>query len=63
MGRADGVAVASLAIDFLATVFVDRAGHPSSYHRVFSRRRWSAWRLARSLAEFILRFWVEGVVY
>src|SRR3954447_6207824 len=22
-------------------------GHPSSYHRVFSKRRWSSWRLAR----------------
>lgn len=25
-------------------------GHPSSYHRFFSQRRWSAWRLARGLA-------------
>jgi DDE superfamily endonuclease len=29
-------------------------GHPSSYHRVFSKRRWSALRLARLLAKFIL---------
>ena len=25
-------------------------GHPSSYHRVFSQRRWPSWRLARGLA-------------
>jgi len=30
-------------------------GHPSSYHRVFSRRRWSVWPLARGLADLILR--------
>jgi hypothetical protein len=28
-------------------------GHPSSYHRVFSKRRWSAWRLARGLAGWV----------
>ena len=33
-------------------------GHPSSYHRVFSRRRWSLWPLARGLADLILRHWV-----
>jgi hypothetical protein len=32
-------------------------GHPSSYHRVFSRRRWSSWRLARALAGTILGRW------
>jgi hypothetical protein len=38
-------------------------GHPSSYHRVFSRRRWSVWPLARGLADLILRHWVpEGSV-
>jgi hypothetical protein len=30
-------------------------GHPSSYHRVFSRRRWSPWALAGGLAGVILR--------
>ena len=30
-------------------------GHPSSYHRVFSRRRWSLWPLAHSLTDLILR--------
>lgn len=33
-------------------------GHPSSYHRVFSRRRWSLWALGHALTEFILRRWV-----
>ena len=38
-------------------------GHPSSYHRVFSRRRWSLWPLARGLADLILRHWVpQGTV-
>jgi hypothetical protein len=34
-------------------------GHPSSYHRVFSRRRWSLWALGHSLTELILRCWVS----
>jgi hypothetical protein len=29
-------------------------GDPSSYRRVFSRRRWSSWRLARLLAGWVL---------
>jgi DDE superfamily endonuclease len=29
-------------------------GHMSSYHRVFSQRRWSAWVLARTLITFLL---------
>lgn len=33
-------------------------GHPSSYHRVFSLRRWSPWRLARALATWILKRWL-----
>lgn len=38
-------------------------GHPSSYHRVFSRRRWSLWPLGKALAGFILDRWVlEGPV-
>jgi hypothetical protein len=38
-------------------------GHPTSYHRVFSHRRWSRWRLARTLAAWILRVWLpEGQV-
>jgi DDE superfamily endonuclease/Archaeal putative transposase ISC1217 len=39
-------------------------GDPSSYHRVFSKRRWSSLRLARLLARFILDHFVpDGPVY
>jgi hypothetical protein len=38
----------------LRTVRCLAPGHPSSYHRVFSRRRWSPWVLARALAGMIL---------
>jgi DDE superfamily endonuclease len=39
-------------------------GHPSSYHRVLSRRRWSALHRARILARLILDRWVpDGPVY
>ena len=39
-------------------------GDPSSYHRVFSKRRWSALRLARLLAKFILDHCVgDGPVF
>jgi hypothetical protein len=34
--------------NLLRTVQVQALGHASSYHRVFSRRRWSAWALARA---------------
>jgi hypothetical protein len=34
------------------------SGHACSYHRVFSRRRWSSWRVAYGLATFILRRWL-----
>jgi hypothetical protein len=38
-------------------------GHPSSYHRVFSKRRWSSLHLARLLAKFILdHFVADGSV-
>jgi hypothetical protein len=33
-------------------------GHPSSYHRVFSHRRWTLWGLGHALASFILTHWV-----
>lgn len=47
----------------LRTVESLAPGHPSSYHRVFSRRRWFHWRLAHGLAGFILRHFVpEGPV-
>src|SRR4051794_27382098 len=39
-------------------------GVPSSYHRVFSKRRWSALLLARLLAKFILDHYVpDGPVF
>ncbi len=38
-------------------------GHPSSYHRVFSKRRWRSWRLARALAGYLIRRWhPQGVI-
>jgi hypothetical protein len=38
-------------------------GHPSSYHRVFSRDRWSSWALARRFAEAVLaRFAPDGPI-
>jgi hypothetical protein len=38
----------------LRTVREKAPGHMSSYHRVFSQRRWSAWALARPLITFLL---------
>jgi DDE superfamily endonuclease len=35
--------------NLLRTLGALAPGHPSSYHRVFSRRRWTCWRLARGL--------------
>jgi len=35
-------------------------GHPTSYHRVFSHRRWSRWKLARALAAWILHQWLPA---
>jgi hypothetical protein len=50
-------------LNYLRTMQALAPGHPSSYHRVFSERRWSNWNLARALISFILKHWVaEGVV-
>jgi hypothetical protein len=50
--------------NLLRTVGHLAPGHPTSYHRVFSRRRWSSACLARALAGFILRRWVpDGPVF
>ena len=39
-------------------------GAPSSYHRVFSKRRWSLWPLARALATYIIQMWIpRGLIY
>src|SRR5260370_40223608 len=45
-------------LNLLRTADTLAPGHPSSYHRVFSRRRCSLWRLGRALAGFILSRWV-----
>jgi DDE superfamily endonuclease len=39
--------------NLLRTLGALAPGHPSSYHRVFSHRRWSGWRLARLLAGWV----------
>jgi hypothetical protein len=45
-------------LNLLRTIDTLAPGHPSSYHRVFSHRRCSLWRLGRALAGSILRRWV-----
>ena len=45
-------------LNLLRTVEALAPGHPSSYHRVFSQRRWSLWKLGRVLAGFVLQRWV-----
>jgi DDE superfamily endonuclease len=39
--------------NLLRTLGILAPGHPSSYHKVFSRRRWSCWRLARGLCGWV----------
>lgn len=49
--------------NLLRTVGALAPGHGSSYHRVFSKRRWSTWELSRGLIAFILKHWVpEGPI-
>ncbi len=45
-------------LNLLRTVDALAPGHASTYHRVFSQRRWSPWRLGRALAGSILRRWL-----
>jgi DDE superfamily endonuclease len=40
--------------NILRTVRHQAPGHGSSYHRVFSQRRWSTWVMARALIRFLL---------
>jgi hypothetical protein len=47
-------------LNLLRTVDALAPGHPSSYHRVFSRRRCSLWHLGRALAGYLLRRWVPS---
>jgi hypothetical protein len=42
--------------NLVRTVRHHATGHVSSYHRVFSQRRWSAWELARILLTFLLNY-------
>jgi hypothetical protein len=42
--------------NIVRTVRHHATGHVSSYHRVFSQRRWSAWELARLLLTFLLNY-------
>src|SRR5580658_469193 len=39
--------------NLLRTLGALAPGHPASYHRVFSKRRWSCWRLAKALAGWV----------
>jgi hypothetical protein len=39
--------------NLLRTLGALAPGHPSSYHRVFSQRRWSCWRLAQGLSRWV----------
>jgi hypothetical protein len=39
--------------NLLRTLGALAPGHPSSYHRVFSKRCWSLWRLARGLCAWV----------
>lgn len=51
-------------LNLLRTVNDLAPGHPSSYHRVFSERCWSLWRLGRALAGYLLTRWVPtGTVF
>lgn len=45
-------------LNLLRTADALAPGHPSSYHRVWSRRRCSLWRLGRALAGYVLQRWV-----
>ncbi len=45
-------------LNVLRTVNHLAPGHPSSYHRVFSKRCWSLWRLGHALASYVLSRWV-----
>jgi hypothetical protein len=45
--------------NLLRTVRYQAHGHGSSYHRVFSQRRWSTWALARILITFLLDYVVS----
>jgi len=39
--------------NLLRTLGALAPGHPSSYHKVFSKRRWTSWRLAKGLCGWV----------
>jgi DDE superfamily endonuclease/Archaeal putative transposase ISC1217 len=45
-------------LNLLRTLGTLAPGSPSSYHRIFSKRRWSLWQLAYRLTEWIIRHFV-----
>jgi len=45
-------------LNVLRTLARFAPGHPSSYHRVLSHRRWSSWTLARALLTFLVQHWL-----
>jgi hypothetical protein len=45
-------------LNLLRTLARLAPGHPSSYHRVLSHRRWSSWTLARALLTFLVQHWL-----
>jgi hypothetical protein len=45
-------------LNLLRTVDALAPGHPSSYHRVFSHRRWAPWCLGRAFVAWILQRWL-----
>ncbi len=50
--------------NLLRTLGALAPGDPTSYHRVFSRRRWAPWRLARALARCLVnRLLPTGDIY
>src|SRR5438105_13877799 len=50
--------------NLLRSVGLLAPGDPSSYHRLFSKRRWSTFHLARRLAKFLLDHYVgDGPVF
>lgn len=47
-------------LNLLRTLERFAPGHPSSYHRVLSHRRWSLAAVARALLTFLLKYWLPA---
>ena len=51
-------------LNVLRTVGLLAAGHPSTYHRVFSRSPWSIWRLSQRLTHWVIEHFVpDGPIH